>query len=124
MTIDYMEDFILREIDRIGELLMQVARRLGLLRGDAPDYTIADVKEEFATAGVPIDLDSILKQENPVWYLVHEANLTDQGLETFIDIVYHSDVDDAVKEALLDDALAYLEGKGSFSIKLFSLKSR
>ena len=118
-----MEDFILREIDRIGELLMQVARRLGLLKGEAPVYTIADVKEEFATAGVQIDLDAILKQENPVWYLIHEAKLSDRGLETFIDIVYHGDVDDSVKEALLDDALVYLEGKGNFSIKLYSLKT-
>ncbi len=28
-----MEDYILREIDRIGELLMHIARRLGLLEG-------------------------------------------------------------------------------------------
>lgn len=28
-----MEDFILREIDRLGEMLMLIARRLGLLDG-------------------------------------------------------------------------------------------
>lgn len=53
-----MEDYIIREIDRIGEMLMLVAKRLGLF------------------------------------------------------------LDDAKKEVLLNDALAYLNGKGYFSFKL------
>ena len=56
-----MEDFILREIDRIGEMLLKIARRLGLLDGDTPDYTLTDVKEEFEKTGCPIDLDALLK---------------------------------------------------------------
>ena len=35
-----MEDFILREIDRIGEVLQHIARRLGLLNDNPPDYTL------------------------------------------------------------------------------------
>ena len=54
-----MEDYIIREIDRIGEMLMQIARRLGLLDGDAPDYTMSDVKDEFGKAGCPVDLDTV-----------------------------------------------------------------
>lgn len=45
-----MEDFILREIDRIGEMLMHIARRLGLLDGDEPDYSMADVPAEFTAS--------------------------------------------------------------------------
>ena len=33
-----MEDFILREIDRLGEMLMLIARKLGLLDSDTPDF--------------------------------------------------------------------------------------
>ncbi len=51
-----MEDYILREIDRIGEMLMHVARRLGLLDGAAQDYSLADVKDEFDKSSCPIDL--------------------------------------------------------------------
>ena len=29
-----MEDYILREIDRLGEMLLMIARRLGLLDGE------------------------------------------------------------------------------------------
>ena len=34
---------------------------------------------------------TILRQENPVWYLVEVVKLSDYGLETMIDIVFHSD---------------------------------
>lgn len=118
-----MEDFILREIDRLGEMLLLIARKLGLLDAGIPDYSVADVKEEFDKVSLPFDLDSVLRQENPVWYLVETEKLSDQGLETFIDILFHSDLDEARKTALLQDALAYLDGKGHFSFKLHSLSS-
>ncbi len=118
-----MEDFILKEIDRIGQMLMQIARKLGLLEEDAPDYTMDDVKEEFENAGCPVDLDTLLQRQNPVLYLVEEVKLSDQGLETMIDIIFHSDLDETRKTALLEDALAYLDGKGYFSFRLHSFIS-
>ena len=116
-----MEDYIIREIDRLGEMLLLIARKLGLLDGDTPAYSLTDVKDEFGNAGCPIDLDALLQQENPVWYLVEEEKLSDHGLETMIDIIFHSDLDDTRKNALLQDALAYLDGKGYFSFSLHSL---
>ena len=116
-----MEDFILREIDRLGEMLMLIARKLGLLDGNTPDYSLTEVKDEFDKTGLPFDLDHVLQQENPVWYLVEKEKLSDHGLESFIDILFHSDLDDARKAALLEDALAYLDGKGYFSFRLHSL---
>ena len=115
-----MEDFILREIDRLGEMLLLIARRLGLLDSDTQDYSLTDVKDEFGKAGCPIDLDKLLQQENPVWHLVEEEKLSDHGLETMIDIIFHSDLDEDRKQALLSDALAYLDGKGYFSFRLHS----
>ncbi len=119
-----MEDFILREIDRLGEMLLLIARKLGLLDGGTPDYSLADVKDEFDNAACPIDLDALLAQENPVWYLVETEKISDHSLETFIDILFHSDMEEDRKAALLDDALAYLDGKGYFSFRLHSLISR
>ena len=116
-----MEDFILREIDRIGEMLQHIARRLGLLKDNPPDYSLTDVKEEFDRENLPFDLDEVLRQENPVWYLVEVEKLSDHGLETMIEIIFHSDMDEARKQALLSDALAYLDGKGYFSFRLHSL---
>ena len=74
-------------------------------------------------AGCPIDLEMLLQQEYPVWYLVEKEKISDLGLETMIDIISHSDLDEARKQALLSDALAYLDGKGYFSFRLHSLSS-
>jgi len=117
-----MEDFILREIDRLGEMLMMAARKLGLLDGDTPDYSLSDVKDEFDKASLPFDLDGVLQQQNPVWYLVETEKISDQGLETLIDILFHSDLEENRKTALLDDALAYLDGKGYYSFRLHALR--
>ena len=118
-----MEDYILREIDRLGEMLLMIARRLGLLDGNKPDYSLTDIKDEFGMAGCPIDLEMLLQQENPVRYLVETEKISDHGLETFIDIIFHSDLDEDRKQALLSDALAYLDGKGYFSFRLHSFSS-
>ena len=118
-----MEDFILREIDRLGEMLLMIARKLGLFNGGTPDYSLAEVKDEIGKSSLPFDLDSVLKQENPVWYLVETEKLSDHGLETFIEILFHSDLDEDKKTALLNDALAYLDGKGNFSFRLHSLSN-
>ena len=117
-----MEDFILREIDKLGEMLALVARKLGLLDGGVPCYTLRDVKAEFGSAGFPVDIDAVLQHENPIWYLIETHKITDYALETFVEILFHSDADEEVKEALLNDAIAYLGGKGYVSFKLFSLK--
>ena len=117
-----MQDFILKEIDRLGEMLAHIARKLGLMGGGAVDYTVAHVKEEFSLEGFPVALDEILSHENPVWFLVEEVKLSDQALESFIDILFHSDLDETVKNGMLDAALAYFAGKGYFSFRLYGLK--
>ena len=117
-----MEDYLIREIDKIGEMLMHVARRLGLVGEESPKYSVEDVKEEFGKAELPLDLDAVLQQPNPVRYLVDTVQLSDQGLEAFIDIVFHSDLDEQVKQALLSDALAWLDSKGYYSFRLHSLQ--
>ena len=110
---EIMQDFILREIDRLGEMLALIAKRLGLMGGGGTvDYTVADVKEELSLEGFPMDLDEILRHENPVWFLVEEMKLSDAALESFIDILFHSDLDETVKNGMLDAALAYFAGKG------------
>ena len=69
----------------------------------------------------PLGHHAILQHENPVRYLVENENLSVQGLETFIEIVFHSDLDEDRKTALLEDALTFLDGKGYYSFKLHSL---
>ena len=49
--------------------------------------------------------------------------ISDHGLETFIEILFHSDLDEDRKAAILHDALSYLDGKGLFSFKLHALSN-
>ena len=118
-----MEDYLIREIDKIGEMLMHVARRLGLIGQETPKYSVEDVKAEFGKASLPLELDAILQKPNPVRYLVDTKKLSDQGLEAFVDIVFHSDLPDPQKQALLADALAWLDSKGYYSFRLHSLEN-
>lgn len=103
-------------------MLMHVARRLGLVGQETPKYSVADVKEEFGKASLPLEFDAVLQQPNPVRYLVESKKLSDQGLEAFVDIVFHSDVPEPQKQALLADALAWLDSKGYYSFRLHSLQ--
>lgn len=118
-----MEDFILREIDKIGVMLAKIAQKLGLLEVDSPDYSLADVKEECDKVNLPFDLDEVLQQENPVCFLVEDKKISDQGLETFMEILFFSDMDEERKRVLLADTLTYLDAKGFYSFRLHSLSS-
>lgn len=116
-----MEDYILREIDRIGELLQHVARRLGLLKDDVPPYSLNDVQTEFDSVECPWTLNEVLAHDNPVLYLVEQHHISEKGLELFVEILFHTELDESRKLAILKDAISYLEGKGYFSFKLYSL---
>ena len=118
-----MEDFILREIDKIGELLFHLARKLGLYKEDIPQYTVADVQSEFKQAQLDIDLDAIVNQEYPISYLVEQEKVTLKALEALADIIYHSDgIDPKKKQEILNDAVTYLDSKGYISFRLHSFQ--
>lgn len=55
-----MEDFILREIDKIGQMPTQIAKRLGLFESHTPEYTFSDVTREFNDGNLPFNLDTVL----------------------------------------------------------------
>lgn len=117
-----MEDYILREIDKIGELLFYLARKLGLFKEDIPRYSVADVQTEFAQAQLDIDLSQIVNQEYPIYYLVEQQKVSLKALEALTDIIVHSqDVTEAKKKEILNDALTYLDSKGYISFRLHSL---
>ena len=115
-----MEDVLLREIDRIGEMMLMIARRLGLFGKKKPDYSLSNVREEIGKEDLEIDLDTVLKMENPICYLVEEKKFSERALETFMEILFFSDMEESRKKALLGDALTYLDSKGYISFKLHS----
>ncbi len=115
-----MEDYLIREIDRIGEMLVQIARRLGLVGGGTEAVPIEDFKSEVAQAGLGLDIDEVLQQNNPVLWLVEDMHFSDKALETFTDILMHSDIDNEAKQSFLQESVSYLDSKGCFSFLLHS----
>ena len=118
-----MEDLLMREIDRIGEMMLQIARRLGLFSKALPDYSLNDVKTESVKVELPFSIEDVLAQENTVLYLVEKEKISNNALETFIDIIFHSDMEEKRKNELLEEAISYLDNKGFISFKLHSLRS-
>ncbi len=115
-----MEDYLIREIDRIGELLVQIARRLGLFGGQSEVIPIGDVKQEITDSGLELDIDEVLQQDNAVLWLVEQKHFSDKALETFADILMHSDTDEGTKQSFLNDSVSFLDSKGYFSFLLHS----
>ncbi len=115
-----MEDYLLREIDRIGEMLFQIARRLGLLKGQKDVIPIEYVKSEIISSGLEVDIDQVLRKDHPAIWLVEREHFSEKALETFADILLHSDIQEETKQAFLCDATTYLDGKGYFSFLLHS----
>lgn len=116
-----MEDYLIREIDRIGEMLLQVAQRLGLFTGSVPHYSVSDINAEMERVKLSLDVNSTLNKENPLLYLVESEKLSDTALETFVEIVAYSDIDPSKKAKLIEDTKQYFAAKGYFSFKLHSL---
>jgi len=117
-----MEDYLIREIDRIGELLLKVARKLGLFNDEVASYSVSDIKEEMNLLKLNLDMDAILAQDQLIPYLVEKERLSDSALEAFVEIMIHSDIDESKKAGLLEDAINYLDSKGYYSFRLNSLR--
>ncbi|MBO7562735.1 MAG: hypothetical protein J6W86_07690 [Bacteroidales bacterium] len=117
-----MEDLLIREIDRIGEMMLKIAQRLGLFSKSLPNYTLDDIKAESEKIELPFSIEKVLEQDNPVLYLVEKEKISDNALETFVDILFHSDMEETRKNSILDDAVTYLDSKGNFSFRLHSYK--
>ena len=118
-----MEDYLKREIDKIGEMLLALANKMGLHLEKAPEYPLSDLSAEMKKAELTFDLERLLSREYPVLYLVEHERISDQGLEVLTELIFHSDLDESKKKAFLEDALNYLDNKGYYSFRLHSLWS-
>ena len=118
-----MEDYLTREIDRFGELLLAIAHKMGLFLDEIPQYPLSDLDAEFDRTKLPLNLDTILAQEYPVLYLVDHEDISDHGLEAFVELLFHSDLEESRKQEILQDAINYLDNKGYYSFRLHGLLS-
>ncbi len=118
-----MEDYVKREIDKFGEMLLKLACKIGLSQEEAPKYPVSDLSAEIKKAEQSFDLEELLAREYPVFYLVEHEKISDQGLEVLAELVFHSDLDEGKKQTFLEDAVNYLDNKGNYSFRLHALLS-
>lgn len=104
-------------------MLALIAHRFGLSGGPGEAVPLDDVKREMSASGLGLDIDSVLKMDNPVLWLVEQAHFSDKALETFTDIIMHSDAAEEMKRSFLNDSISYLDSRGCFSFLLQSYYS-
>lgn len=86
-----MEDYILREINRIGELIAALMAKIGLMRQSAsPEQirtTAKTAKTELAEK-LDIDIDTLLDEADFIGRLTDEYGFGDQELDKFAELLF------------------------------------
>ena len=115
-----MEDYLIREIDRIGELLACIASKLGL--GSMPERSevlARELNSELVKA-LDVDYEALLAMPAPIEYLVVEKEFTNANLEELAVMMYRSVPASDVLNGFLSEVTAYLDHQGVFSFVLHS----
>lgn len=81
-----MEDYILREINRIGELIAALLNKIGLMRQSAsPEQIRTTAKTELAEK---LDIDTLLDELDFIGRLTDEYGFGDQELDKFAELLF------------------------------------
>ena len=79
-----MEDYILREINRIGELIAALMAKIGLMRQSAsPEQIRTELAEKL-----DIDIDTLLDEPDFIGRLTDEYGFGDQELDKFAELLF------------------------------------
>lgn len=83
-----MEDYILREINRIGELIAALLDKAGMLKkSGAPELIREAAKTELAEK-LNLDIDALLAQEDFTATLVGQYGFSDADLDKFAELLF------------------------------------
>ena len=81
-----MEDYILREINRIGELIAALLNKIGVMRQSAsPEQIRTTAKTELAEK-LDIDIDTLLDDADFIGRLTGEYGFDNENLEKFAEL--------------------------------------
>lgn len=76
-----MEDFILREIDRIGTLLRALLEKTGALRQAGENRRLCETARSELLGGLGLDLDALLASEDFIDRLTADHGFAEEHLE-------------------------------------------
>lgn len=114
-------DVILREINKIGELILAIATRLGLFKDSPEGFDIDDIQRELDKSGIALRLDELLDSDAPLVMLVDQLQMSHTSLELLCQMLYESDRDSVKVKRLISEVIDYQRRDGYFSFILASI---
>lgn len=83
-----MEDYILREIDKIGKLIEALLVKIGVRRGsDGGEEACAATKLELSEK-LDLDIDTLLAEEDFIRTLTDSYRFSEENLEKFAELLF------------------------------------
>ena len=83
-----MEDYILKEIDKIGKLIEAMLSKLGVSVGSRRQETVYEVSRTELLEKLDLDIDTLLEQENLADTLVREHGFSNSNLDKFAELLF------------------------------------
>ena len=76
-----MEDYILREIDKIGKLIEALLQKAGILRRSGAGEAVCETARTELAEALDLDIDTLLAREDFIGVLTREYGFSDENLE-------------------------------------------
>jgi two-component SAPR family response regulator len=121
-----MEDYILKEIDKIGKLIEAILLKIGVLKSENKHEDIIGFSKSELVNQLNIDIDKLLQNEKFIEILIQERQFTNSNLEQFADLLFdfiettHSNDEKYILIYSIQKIFLHLaENKHPFSFKMF-----
>lgn len=116
-----MEDYLIKEIDKIGEMLALIATRLGLGSYAVQSESLAQQMNTELTNHLNINVHELLAMSDPLEFLISERGFNDRNIESLALMMYQTIPSSDRLNAFLKGTTDYLDHKGLFSFSLHSI---
>lgn len=83
-----MEDYILREIDKIGKLIEALLQKAGILRRSGAGEAVCETAWTELAEALDLDIDTLLAREDFIGVLTREYGFSDENLEKFAELLF------------------------------------
>ena len=116
-----MEDFLMKEIDKISEMLSIIASKLGLGSYVVPSEELAEQLNRELVGRLDIDIYELLEMFNPIEYLVSQQEFSDSSIESLAIMLHQAMPESNALNMFIKSATEYLDNRGFFSFALHSI---
>lgn len=82
-----MEDYILREIDKIGKVIQAILEKARLVKA-ARDVSVYQMTKTELLAKLDLDVDALLNREGFIDVLIQEYGFSHENLDKFAELLF------------------------------------